>query len=889
LRLDYWRLAGLTPLSPHPGSPFTPFGLPEEIELRMFHGNNYPWIYSRLEHTTQARSNSAYGFLRGSPDRAESSEYRHQLASRDLLGDPRHRMTVYNGARNDHMPPWLWPSMDLSLHLPPNINNNSQMYDTGDIQQFMALNLKCDLRRPEDDRDVDGDGVADELVVTFPPSPYDDDINNDGGMAGGGIDVRDHHALIRSRLERALVDVQDGVSYFGTQDVEIEKTRRMAASMTANIVAYRDADEKPLTLDRAIEWRDPLTAESYRFVGLEAQPFLVEAFLAHVYKWGAVAGAWHPGQGDTDEVNIGDYIICDDSPKSTIVVVQIANPFDRPVDLAGFALSVFGQDLDFELTGLTLPLEPGQARTFYSMEDSAAEPVAFDEWKGLLGIIDGPDMVNVTSLNVWSNERSPVYDNADPDHAVELYRRINDRAGTPVPVLVDRLDIKPGLPDEPSTINKLGESFLGMPEYNGSCTEVTDPVMPWFDVKNIRGHENYAQMVHASRAWVMDVNLPVGIHADELNPRFVFANRRVDPTVRQFTSDDPDPANWFGVARLAHFDVSAKPDLGTADDRLDFPMQMLQKDADFQQLGELLNVWLFGHELQYDLPGPGGSYQETTTTFSEFLWDEIENQGIGFSDRTGVNRLRLRPTNAGGTTISPIIGAADNPTTLDPFDPMHRVPGLPAGARVLDAFVCDRGGVNPGDVDGDGISNTFNDEYLARLGLANGFSGKATPAMANLNTAAPETLRPLPHWARVVHETGLNETAVLPIPAPTPRARLAEAAVQYRERFGSAAATSPEPDYRDRQGLLDDGLRSGRGFASIGELMLLTGEPQAGTAEYKKSWRIDMAGQNPFGFDPAALRAMESTRISTDVVGGSDFDPLNPTFGPDKVAGDVEE
>jgi hypothetical protein len=46
-RLDYWRLAGLSPVLPDPGAPFTPYGLPEEIELRMFHGNNYPWIYSR--------------------------------------------------------------------------------------------------------------------------------------------------------------------------------------------------------------------------------------------------------------------------------------------------------------------------------------------------------------------------------------------------------------------------------------------------------------------------------------------------------------------------------------------------------------------------------------------------------------------------------------------------------------------------------------------------------------------------------------------------------------------------------------------------------------------------------------------------------------------------
>ncbi|MHC5007587.1 MAG: hypothetical protein ACYTGF_09555, partial [Planctomycetota bacterium] len=242
-RLDYWRLAGLSPLLPDPAALFTPYGLPEEIELRMFHGNNYPWIYSRLEHTTQASANANFGFLRASPDRAESTEYRWQLGNRDLLGDSRHRMTIYSGARNDLMPPWLWPYPLLPDN--PNINNNIQPIDPDDMRQIMALNLKCDLRRPEDDPDVDGDGIAGEYPDPFQPSPYDDDINNDRDTAGGGIDERDHHALIRSHLEMALIDYDAdpvGVSYFGTDQDDVKKSQRMAASMAANIVAYRDRD-----------------------------------------------------------------------------------------------------------------------------------------------------------------------------------------------------------------------------------------------------------------------------------------------------------------------------------------------------------------------------------------------------------------------------------------------------------------------------------------------------------------------------------------------------------------------------------------------------------------------------------------------------------------------
>jgi hypothetical protein len=891
-RQEYWRRAGLSPLAPDPASPFTPFGLPEEIELRMFHGNNYPWIYSRLEHTTQARSDAAYGFLRGSPGRAESTEYRLQLSNRDLLGDSRHRLTVYNGARNDLMPPWLWPV----LYFPyVDIDGDGTTGDVDDMRQFMALNLKCDLRRPEYDRDVDGDGFAGEFISVFPASPYDDDINDDGFFAGGGIDERDHHALIRRRLEAALVESVHDVSYFDTapgDSLGLEMTQRMAASMTANIAAYRDTNDEPLTLDWAIEWQAPMNADNLRYVGLEAQPFLVEAFVAHVYGDGATAERMHVGLGNAELINVGDNVICSTSPQSTIVAVQIANPFDRPVSLAGFVLDVFEQSLDFELAGLIQPLAPGQARTFYSIED--ASPVDFTEWKALLGIIDGPDVVNVTAAGVWSNNRSPVYNSADPDHAVELHRKINDAFGTPVPVLIDRIDIKPGQPDEPAGINKLGESFLGMPQYTGSCTEPLNNE-PWFDVKNIGSDTHLVQMVPGSRAWEVDFSAPSGIQADEMNPRYVFASRDVDPSVRQYTnvvdlSADP--------ARLPEFDSRFK-DVPSVSDRLHFSMQMLQKDADFEQVGELLNVWLFGHELRFNGPGPGGTYTETASTFSEFLWDEIENQSVSSASRSGVNRLRLEPTDtAAGATISmisPIIGEVEALPT-DPLyllDPMHGVPGLPAGARVLDAFVCDRGGLEPGDADDDGVPNTFNDEFVARLGLAHGFSGKATPGQINANTAPPEVLSALPHWARLVHETGMDEMGVTPLARPTPRVRLAEATVQYRERLGSSLATSIEPDYRDRDALLDDdGLHPERGLASAGELMLLTEQPTAAPvghldpAQYQQSWRIDMAGDDPFDFQ-AIAPSIESARASTDVVGG--YDPVTLSFGPDKVAADVEE
>jgi hypothetical protein len=518
--------------------------------------------------------------------------------------------------------------------------------------------------------------------------------------------------------------------------------------------------------------------------------------------------------------------------------------------------------------------------------------VDFNEWKTLLGIVNGPGAVDVTAQGVWSNDRAPAYDTADPDHGVELHRKIIDGLGTPVPVLVDRVDIKPGQPDEPSGGGyvKFGEAVVqdSWP-ITSSCFDEPfngDPGQiqaPWAGVKNLRSDTHWAIWARASRAWDMDLDSDSVIRPNEMNPRFVFAQRHaIAPTFGQpYRAADP-VSGWFAVDP-GEFDEREK-DVLSADDKLDFSMQMLQKDADFEQVSELLNVWLFGHELRFNAPGPGGSYVETTSTFSEFLWDEIENKLASSSDGLGVNRLRLKPTDTAGptiTAISPIIGEAANPAIPDPLDPMHGVPGLPAGARVLDAFVCDGGGLEPGDVDGDGVPDTFNDELMARLGLAHGFSGKATPGLVNISIAPPEVLRALPHMARLVHETGMDETGVTPLASPTPRMRLAEASVQYRERFGSLTTTI-EPDYRDRL----DGLRPERGFASAAELMLLNREPTSVDAQYNKSWRIDVAGDDPFDFQ-AIAPPIESTRASTDVVGG--YDPVTLSFGPDKVAGDVEE
>ncbi|MCH8165885.1 MAG: hypothetical protein IH889_09785, partial [Planctomycetes bacterium] len=274
---------------------------------------------------------------------------------------------------------------------------------------------------------------------------------------------------------------------------------------------------------------------------------------------------------------------------------------------------------------------------------------------------------------------------------------------------------------------------------------------------------------------------------------------------------------------------------------LDFAMQMLQKDGDFEQVGELLNVWLFGHELGFDI---GGNYVKTNTTFSEFMSDS--------STGPHVNRLR------GGEVIG--IG---EPTDL--LDPRHAVPALPAGIRVLDAFVCDDRGVALGATDQDAFLN------------AHGFSGKTTPGLININTAPPEVMRALPHMTRMVHE--LNS------PALNPYVRLPEAIVQYRERFGDPTDTSdPLPPYGNRgaQGGFMPGLRPERGMASPAEVMLLENSGNSIEVghldeEWDDSWRVDFAALRPAALGTPG--GVQSTQISTDVIGSQ----------PDNVATDAEE
>ena len=150
----------------------------------------------------------------------------------------------------------------------------------------------------------------------------------------------------------------------------------------------------------------------------------------------------------------------------------------------------------------------------------------------------------------------------------------------------------------------------------------------------------------------------------------------------------------------------------------------------------------------------------------------------------------------------------------------HPWPRLPIASRVLDSFVCD--GPGRPDTNNDGVGDDLDSigawwQYPSTHSFynANGFSGKATPGIININTAPVEVLRMLPHMYKVVHETPLTDPDILPPPSVidlidrNPRSLIPESIVQWRE--GGNGISNPltgtgftgGPDYSNRSSVFN--------------------------------------------------------------------------------------
>lgn len=122
-----------------------PFTAADEVELRLNHGQNQPFILSRLERSLNTEGNSN-AFLRSSQAREESSEWiGKQLTLPELLADNRRKLTTMSAARNELLPPALWtrwwnvagnklrpidPDQPLPWYGPPGIDDLPFAYPT---------------------------------------------------------------------------------------------------------------------------------------------------------------------------------------------------------------------------------------------------------------------------------------------------------------------------------------------------------------------------------------------------------------------------------------------------------------------------------------------------------------------------------------------------------------------------------------------------------------------------------------------------------------------------------------------------------------------------------------------------------------------------------------
>jgi hypothetical protein len=305
------------------------------------------------------------------------------------------------------------------------------------------------------------------------------------------------------------------------------------------------------------------------------------------------------------------------------------------------------------------------------------------------------------------------------------------------------------------------------------------------------------------------------------------------------------------------------------------PFQMTQKDSDFEQVGEVLDVFLWGHVYR-----GWGTNPTCVRTFSETMLDD--NVDSEFYPGTGlfVNRLQLRLPGEFGTNDkgTPVINSSfDVASTTNPPSPVGGyklwIPALPTGVAFLDGLTIDGSGRNSFDRNSNGAIEPLpplhsttppTDSALAesrRFRLAGGYSGRATPGLININTAMPEVMHALPMLTRTWKTPS----------GSAPYSHFVDAIRSYRNRSLLGAPTPFDtaqlPTYVDRgmtaAQITSSGLgstlptdlprffptmRSERGFASIGELMLIN-RPAADAlpvglrSSYTARW---------FGLDPFA-------------------------------------
>ena len=266
--------------------------------------------------------------------------------------------------------------------------------------------------------------------------------------------------------------------------------------------------------------------------------------------------------------------------------------------------------------------------------------------------------------------------------------------------------------------------------------------------------------------------------------------------VRERTTSPTGTPTNFDQTDIVPMDLVAQEQeefyKGFREDLWASPLQMLLKDGDFEQIGELNHVFLWGPVLNFPQGGlPNGELVPVKRTFSELMTNVIEferptQDAIGGQTQfvpewwgmasngqqlpadeypVGVGVFANRLDLGQGRPAGLVASAGSN--GKDPGRPWRQVLGagnllvsayrplLPAGSGLFDAVTVDGVGtaVNDYDFDGDGQLSFV--EQLAseenRFNLARGFTGEPTRGMVNINTAPVEVMRALPQMSRLVY------------------------------------------------------------------------------------------------------------------------------------------
>ena len=653
-----------------------------------------------------------------------------------------------------------------------------------------------------------------------------------------------------------------------------------------------------------------------------------------------------------------------------------------------------------------------------SESDEKFEHASIFSWKWELGVPEDPDDMNGDD-NLDGGDDDMIADDPDPWFTVETWSFRGDSIET------NDGEIAGGLRNRKPTyfdMNRTEDSlFPDKGWYGQSRVEVV-----------VEGADRF---VKPAPLGVKEGALPAHAYATEKDDgtfEWTFAANPAFLDLDLLLDDDPSTGIWPN--ELVGQDLDGDGEFGEAetDMALSFPLQMLQKDGDFEQVGEVLNCWLMGHMIEgqgvvgedgdlstfnpadndpdagdpddvneylHIIGGPmyQGSYTPisadihdtgTVVTFSEFMyprmkrtgksddpispildadgnyeWDwwapitsqsrlmvdpnydvpdtpEIDAGRTEFYLDAKVNRLRFDQGDADfgiagtgetyQTSLPMMLGGQlgwdeiNSTYTVDEY-PWSR---LSAAGRVLDLFVCDGPArLGGSDLEDDAIGQNGPEQTVMKwfsFYNANGFTGKATPGMININTATVEAMRALPHMNKIVHATqnanvDPDDSTDFSISGDVnPRSLVPESIVQWREKYNGdinqidGTGYVGGPDYDDLNNVLefpdDSRIEETRGFASVGEIgLLMSGssidsnsnvqvvtEPWDSSNHQAKrsydSWRIDYAGLEPFSYDGSGnedyIGSGYGAKISTDV--NSRYYGEHNLMG-DRVSGDSEE